>query len=162
MKAEIKWRFMAGKGMYADALKDEAMAMRALKIAGDIGGTTLQMQPHPRASSSRSITCLTGRGHEHGGASRSADGPKRVTQAGSKVVTIPPPTGGWNARDPLAEMEPEDAIVLDNIIPGGAGIAPARVCVMGDRAWLLRRKPDGIFAPFGHNKLIRCGADRDL
>jgi hypothetical protein len=45
VKAEIKWRFMAGKGMYADALKDEAMSMRALKIAGDIGGTTLQMQP---------------------------------------------------------------------------------------------------------------------
>jgi hypothetical protein len=47
MKAEIKWRFMAGKGMYADALKDEAMATRTLKIAGDIGGTTLQMQPIP-------------------------------------------------------------------------------------------------------------------
>lgn len=45
LKAEIKWRYMAGKGFYADALKDEAMAMRDLKIAGDIGGTVLDMGP---------------------------------------------------------------------------------------------------------------------
>lgn len=44
----------------------------------------------------------------------------------SSVYTLPPPTGGWNARDPLPEMEPEDAIVLDNIIPG-TGAASLRL-----------------------------------
>lgn len=45
MKAEIKWRFMAGKGLFADGLKDDALSIRDLKIAGDIGGTVLSMVP---------------------------------------------------------------------------------------------------------------------
>lgn len=45
MKQEIKWRYMTGKGMYADALRDEATGTRDLKIAGDIGGTILKMEP---------------------------------------------------------------------------------------------------------------------
>lgn len=36
----------------------------------------------------------------------------------ARVVTLPPPVGGWNARDPLPQMKPEDAVQLDNIIPG--------------------------------------------
>lgn len=43
LKVEIKWRYMAAKGYYADALKAEAMDMRDLEIAGDIGGTVLNM-----------------------------------------------------------------------------------------------------------------------
>lgn len=31
--------------------------------------------------------------------------------------TFPAPVGGWNTRDPLAEMSPSDAIVLDNYYP---------------------------------------------
>ena len=31
--------------------------------------------------------------------------------------TFPAPTGGWNARDPLAAMAPNDAVQLDNYIP---------------------------------------------
>lgn len=36
----------------------------------------------------------------------------------SKIETLPPPVGGWNARDPLQQMEDTDAIALDNMIPG--------------------------------------------
>lgn len=31
--------------------------------------------------------------------------------------TVPAPVGGWNARDPLANMPPTDALVLDNWFP---------------------------------------------
>jgi len=34
-------------------------------------------------------------------------------------VAIAAPTGGWNARDSLAEMPPNDAIELINIVPNG-------------------------------------------
>lgn len=36
----------------------------------------------------------------------------------SNVATLPPPVGGWNARDPLQQMKDTDAITLDNMIPG--------------------------------------------
>jgi hypothetical protein len=45
VKAEIKWRFMSAKGMFADGLKAEADDLRNLKIAGDLGGTVLSMEP---------------------------------------------------------------------------------------------------------------------
>lgn len=32
-------------------------------------------------------------------------------------------TGGWNARDPLPDMPPGDAIILQNMIPGLTGVA---------------------------------------
>lgn len=32
----------------------------------------------------------------------------------AKTVTVTAPVGGWNARDPLAQMKPSDAVVLDN------------------------------------------------
>lgn len=35
----------------------------------------------------------------------------------SQSVSIPAPTGGWNARDPLASMPATDAIFLDNFFP---------------------------------------------
>lgn len=35
----------------------------------------------------------------------------------STVKSIMPPVKGWNARDDLADMDPDEAIVLDNIIP---------------------------------------------
>lgn len=45
LKAQIKWRFMSSKGMYADGLKSEAEDIRDLKIAADLGGTVLSMEP---------------------------------------------------------------------------------------------------------------------
>jgi hypothetical protein len=46
--------------------------------------------------------------------------PQRVARAQS--VPVPPPVGGWNARDPLSAMPPSDAIVLDNYVPIDGGI----------------------------------------
>lgn len=31
--------------------------------------------------------------------------------------SIPSPTGGWNARDALSDMPPEDAVSLENFFP---------------------------------------------
>ena len=39
-------------------------------------------------------------------------------RSSSQVVTLPPPVGGWNTRDPLPEMSQKDAIHLTNMIPG--------------------------------------------
>jgi hypothetical protein len=35
----------------------------------------------------------------------------------AKIFTAPAPVGGWNARDALAEMGKNDAVILDNLIP---------------------------------------------
>lgn len=39
-------------------------------------------------------------------------------EATAQATSVPAPVGGWNARDSLANMAPEDAVVLDNLIPG--------------------------------------------
>ncbi len=36
--------------------------------------------------------------------------------------STPAPTGGWNARDPLTDMRPEDAVILDNYFPTAQGV----------------------------------------
>lgn len=41
----------------------------------------------------------------------------------SQELTIPAPIGGWNARDPISAMAPNDAVRLDNFIPGTGGVA---------------------------------------
>jgi hypothetical protein len=35
----------------------------------------------------------------------------------ARTASLPAPTGGWNARDPLAQMDKLDAVILDNIFP---------------------------------------------
>ena len=35
----------------------------------------------------------------------------------AKVVTLPAPSGGWNARDSIADMPPDDAVSLTNWFP---------------------------------------------
>ncbi len=35
----------------------------------------------------------------------------------SNTTSVPAPTGGWNARDPIAEMKETDALILDNFWP---------------------------------------------
>jgi len=35
----------------------------------------------------------------------------------ASTVTFPAPVGGWNARDSLAAMKKEDAVILDNLVP---------------------------------------------
>lgn len=36
----------------------------------------------------------------------------------ARTASLPPPVGGWNARDSLAAMKPTDAVQLDNYVPG--------------------------------------------
>jgi hypothetical protein len=40
-----------------------------------------------------------------------------VQRAAADVQSLPAPVGGWNARDSLANMEPTDAVVLENMFP---------------------------------------------
>lgn len=40
----------------------------------------------------------------------------------SPVASLPAPIGGWNARDALPSMAPQDAITLDNFIPDTGGV----------------------------------------
>lgn len=35
----------------------------------------------------------------------------------SRTKSTPAPVGGWNARDPIADMPPNDAVTLDNFFP---------------------------------------------
>lgn len=79
----------------------------------------------------------------------------------SKVKTLPPPLGGWNARDPLPSMAPDDAIVLDNIVPG-TGAASLRlgfaehVTGLSDYIeTLMEHSP-----PSGSNKLFAATTDK--
>ena len=37
-------------------------------------------------------------------------------------VTIPAPTGGWNAKDPIAAMPESDAVILTNWLPVPSGV----------------------------------------
>jgi len=38
------------------------------------------------------------------------------------MITLPSPTGGWNARDSLAEMPMNDAVSLINLVPNGDSV----------------------------------------
>lgn len=42
---------------------------------------------------------------------------RAVQGARANVASLPAPVGGWNARDSLANMEPTDAVKLENIFP---------------------------------------------
>ncbi|MCC6889616.1 MAG: hypothetical protein IT536_13865 [Hyphomicrobiales bacterium] len=45
MKAEIKWRYLAAKGLAFDDVRAEALTIRESRIAADLGGTVLCMAP---------------------------------------------------------------------------------------------------------------------
>lgn len=47
------------------------------------------------------------------------------------MASIPAPTRGWNARDPLAAMKPDDAVIMDNWIPRAGYVEIRR----GHTAW---------------------------
>jgi len=52
---------------------------------------------------------------------------KRITRAQeAQAVAVPAPIGGWNARDPLAQMKPTDAVVLENWFPRAADVVTRR------------------------------------
>jgi hypothetical protein len=44
--------------------------------------------------------------------------PLNIAQQGvASVQSLPAPVGGWNARDSLANMDPTDAVLLENLFP---------------------------------------------
>lgn len=45
---------------------------------------------------------------------------QRLSEANRQVVVSP--VGGWNTRDPLSAMQPTDAIILDNWLPGTGSV----------------------------------------
>jgi hypothetical protein len=48
---------------------------------------------------------------------RRAARPNRGKSGVSVGAQVPPPVGGWNSRDSLADLAPSDAVILDNWIP---------------------------------------------
>ena len=52
---------------------------------------------------------------------RTAVAPLRRNQI-ARAVMVPAPIGGWNARDGLAAMPPEDAVILQNWFPTPSGV----------------------------------------
>ncbi len=51
--------------------------------------------------------------------------PVRQNRRRAKTNTVKwakPPSRGWNAKDDLADMHPQDAVVLDNLIPTESGV----------------------------------------
>lgn len=47
---------------------------------------------------------------------------KQIKLDDGKIFTVPSPTGGWNARDPLNGMAINDAVILDNFFPTTADV----------------------------------------
>ena len=45
-----------------------------------------------------------------------------IQRTQANVASLPPPVGGWNARDALANMAPTDAVTLDNLFPGVSSV----------------------------------------
>lgn len=44
-------------------------------------------------------------------------------QAIGQSISRPPPVRGWNTRDPIADMDPSYAVVLENFFPIAAGVS---------------------------------------
>lgn len=68
--------------------------------------------------------------------------------------SVPPPVGGWNARDPLAQMKPLDAVTLENWFPRVADVTIRGGCadhVTGIAGQVYTLAP--YLAPTGSNKL---------
>jgi hypothetical protein len=47
LRAELKWRYLAAKGMAFDDARAEAMMIRESRIAADLGGSSMSMAPAP-------------------------------------------------------------------------------------------------------------------
>lgn len=54
--------------------------------------------------------------------------PRVATGQSSIPVTVPPPIGGLNGRDPRAAMDVKDAYLLDNAFPGTASVDSRNGC----------------------------------
>lgn len=52
-----------------------------------------------------------------------AETKRRARQQIGRTKSVPAPVGGWNARDALAEMDPKDAVILDNLFPNATSVS---------------------------------------
>jgi hypothetical protein len=74
----------------------------------------------------------------------------QAQQAQAHVESLPPPVGGWNARDALANMAPTDAVKLTNMFPGVAscdlrgGVQQWATGLSGDVQTLMVYSPGAI------------------
>lgn len=55
--------------------------------------------------------------------------PRPANEADARPYTHPAPYGGWNARGNLANMDPLDAIQMDNIFPGVQEVQLRKGCI---------------------------------
>lgn len=68
---------------------------------------------------------------------------------GNGIDFIPPPTGGWNTRDPWFAMPPEDAVTLTNVFPDTSscrsfrGLTFVDTCVGGSQTLFNLALADG-------------------
>lgn len=78
----------------------------------------------------------------------------------SKGFSIPPPVGGWNARDPLANMSEKDAIYLENWVPQANSLEVRKGCLQtGQVAGTEVRTLIPYSSTAGSKKLIAACAD---
>jgi hypothetical protein len=47
---------------------------------------------------------------------------QKAKKASAQIESLPPPVGGWNVRDSLANMDPLDAVVLENMFPNVSSV----------------------------------------
>lgn len=79
------------------------------------------------------------------------------TRQTSTSVTIPPPIGGLNGRDPLAEMAATDAYLMDNIFPGTATAKSRKGCTKFSSAALAGPVQTlAVWAGAAGDKLLAC------
>ncbi len=70
------------------------------------------------------------------------------------IKSLPSPVGGWNARDPLAKMDPRDAIVLENWFPRVSDCAVRGGCADHVTGFAQRPKTLAVYNGLsGTNKL---------
>ena len=74
----------------------------------------------------------------------------------SHIISRPAPVKGWNARDPIADLEPDEAITLENFYPSASdvmlrkGINDHVTGISGQVETLMPyNKPDGTQTLFG-------------
>lgn len=69
--------------------------------------------------------------------------------------SLPPPVGGWNARDPLAAMRPIDAVKLENWFPRIADCAIRGGCANHVTGFVLKPRTQMVYNGLaGTNKLF--------
>lgn len=92
---------------------------------------------------------------------------QRQASGRAKIVSISAPVGGWNTRDSLDEMDPRDAVVMDNMIPqiGKVSLRPGYEDFVADVAgdiggsWVADQIETFFTLDVGTNEQFLCAMD---